>query len=372
MRPDKKVMDIQGTCYTLFAYDVGLAVNLEGAALAMAELRRRTPLGQKRRAPPWAEQMTGPLISSQVAPSIDLGICRTEPQVELVIYEFGAVSVTYTIPVQGSLENLVDISAMLGDAMALADDSRERVKHLLTAIRGAVQRPYVAMPMEDYAIFSLQLPAGTDISCLANEYGTIVARILRGERSALSTQESTDALAQRISYGEKDVTLADWHAAIVVGEDTSEERWVLEYANVELLELRLLDSKIDRNLDDAYIQFSQPERLAAKIWGALAGTDMHSIAQLQTDTAILYEGVHNSFKLLGDQYLARLYRAVSGRLHLSEWDASIERKMRTWDSIYQKMSDRASGWRTEALEWIIIALIMIETVPALFPGLFHK
>ena len=87
-------MEVSGTCSILFAYDVGLAIDLDAAASAMVELRRRTPLGQKRRAPPWAGQLSGPLMLTQAIPAVDLGICKTEPQIELVLYEFGAVSVT--------------------------------------------------------------------------------------------------------------------------------------------------------------------------------------------------------------------------------------------------------------------------------------
>jgi len=75
------------------------------------------------------------------------------------------------------------------------------------------------------------------------------------------------------------------------------------------------------------------------------------------DNAVLFEGVNNTLKLLGDQYLARLYRLVSRRFHLDEWDASILRKIQTLESIYQKISDQAAVRRMEVLEWVIILLI---------------
>jgi uncharacterized Rmd1/YagE family protein len=48
------------------------------------------------------------------------------------------------------------------------------------------------------------------------------------------------------------------------------------------------------------------------------------------------------------------------RFHLSEWDASIGRKLQTLESIYQKVSDRAATRRMEVLEWIIIVLIAVS------------
>src|SRR5256884_9234577 len=80
-------------------------------------------------------------------------------------------------------------------------------------------------------------------------------------------------------------------------------------------------------------------------------------ARLQLDGAILFEQVTNALKLVGDQYLARVYSLASRRFHLGEWDASITRKLQTIDSIYAKMADRTAGRRMEILEWILNVLI---------------
>jgi hypothetical protein len=90
--------------------------------------------------------------------------------------------------------------------------------------------------------------------------------------------------------------------------------------------------------------------------------DAHSdtIAQMQVDSAILFERVANTLKLVGDQYLARMYRLISHRFHLQDWDASILRKLQTLDSIYGKMADRVSTQRMELLEWIIVVLIAVS------------
>ena len=50
---------------------------------------------------------------------------------------------------------------------------------------------------------------------------------------------------------------------------------------------------------------------------------MSHIGQLQVESAVLFERVANTLKLLGDQYLARVYRLASQRFHLDAWDASI-------------------------------------------------
>jgi uncharacterized Rmd1/YagE family protein len=78
--------------------------------------------------------------------------------------------------------------------------------------------------------------------------------------------------------------------------------------------------------------------------------------------------VNNAIKMLGDQFLARVYRLAARRLHLDAWDASILRKLETLDSVYAKLSDEQNSRRMELLEWIIILLFLVSiALPMLSP-----
>jgi uncharacterized Rmd1/YagE family protein len=72
--------------------------------------------------------------------------------------------------------------------------------------------------------------------------------------------------------------------------------------------------------------------------------------------------VTNALKLIGDQYLVRVYGLVSRRFQLAAWDQTISRKLQAIESIYTKMVDRAATRRMEALEWIIIVLIAVSII----------
>jgi hypothetical protein len=143
---------------------------------------------------------------------------------------------------------------------------------------------------------------------------------------------------------------------LVIDRDGDDVRAVLEFANVELLEMRYVDQKLDRALDQAYEQLSRRASGLPRMFG-YSGADLRRVAELQVDNAILFEGVNNTLKLLGDQYLARVYRLVNRRFHLDEWDSSILRKLQTLESIYEKISGQATNRRMEILEWVIIILI---------------
>jgi hypothetical protein len=260
----------------------------------------------------------------------------------------------------GPFTDLVALSEELYDNVPLLQDSRRRVEQLLTIIHPAVTKPEIADLVEDYVIFHIEdLATSCSPTTLCATYDQEIARMLRAERQTLSGQEVAEALSLYLAFGAEDVIVVDWHAALVIDRAGDDVRSVLEFANVELLEMRYLDQRLDDALDRSY------ETLSQRLWGSLRvfgshHADLRRVAQLQVDNAILFEGVNNALKLLGDQYLARVYRLVSQRFHLTEWDASILRKLQTLESIYEKMADQATTYRVEMLEWIIIILIAVS------------
>lgn len=409
--PSIELIIEEGSCLVLFAYDLGFAVDLDKAeglltrhaawgvgppALAHGGGQRATmrrgavepvPSGAAKRAPRYFDFKPAPLRFTRPCPGVefagagasgDRSIERTATSIEFVLFDFGAVSVAYTIPLEGPLASLLPLSAALSDNEALLADSRRRVAELLDAIRPAVTRPELSSFVEDFNIFQVRRhtlrrvgsPSSTPATLA--EFGAsnraLLARLLRAENSDLSPQEIDDALSCQISYTTTDAAYIDWNAALLIDADPRDAATALEFANVELLEMRHLDDRLDTALDEVYRGFSPalgalpPDRVMGR---DIPRASLRRISALQIDAALLFEGVNNALKLLGDQYLARLYRLAGQRFHLPEWDQSILRKLATLDGIYQKLSDRRTNRRMEVLEWIIIALIAFEIVHSL-------
>ncbi|HWP57425.1 MAG TPA: hypothetical protein VNL14_06030 [Candidatus Acidoferrales bacterium] len=359
----------RGTCYALFVYDIALAIDLEKVDARIAQAKPRRKIRHGRRSPKHFEYHPQPLRITEEGEPLVIGAYRTQPAVDLILYDFGAVTVLYSIALEGPLASLLDLSVNLYDNDLLVADSRSRVERILGLIREMVQRPNIADITEDYVVFHIQFLQQPDqVQALIGEHAQEIAQILRAEAQALSADEVQDALGGRISYSTRDLTIVDWNAALVVDSEGDDVFAVLEFANVELLEMRHLDRSLDEALGRAY------EVLARSKWSSVFssdGEDMRRIGQLQVDSALLFEGVNNALKLLGDQYLARVYRLVSQRFHLAEWDEGILRKLQTLESIYEKISDRVSTRRLELLEWIIILLISISIVLPFLLGSEH-
>ena len=365
-KPDLSIA--QGTCYVLFAYDVARAIDLDEAERHVVAMKQREVWKHGRRAPKYFEYQPPTLrITQDVAP-MAIGDYHSGASVDLVLYDFGALSVVYAIPLGGPLSGLLTLSNDLYEATFLLTDSRKHVERLLTVLGSAVFKPNIADVVEDYVIYHIEAFAGPhDIGDLCTRYAQDIAQILRAETQPLSQQEVMDALAYRLSFGVDDVTIVDWNAGLLVDHEGDDVRTVLEFANVELLELRYLDRSLDNALDRSYQALTLPQRNSRFGWGGF-GADRDHVARMQVDSAILFEGVNNALKLVGDQYLLRVYRMVSQRFHSAEWDAGMLRKLQTLESIYGKMSDQATTRRMEVLEWIIIILIAISIILPFLPG----
>jgi hypothetical protein len=351
-----------GVAYVLFAYDVGMSIALDAAEKRVKSMAERTPIRHQRRAPKYFDFQPIPLRVTQVSAPHAVGRFATAPAVETVLYDFGAVCVTYQIPLSGPFSDLLKLSEGLYDNEELLADSRRLVEELLAGISPAIARPTISAFYEDYVIFEIrELDAPDAMRRLLSEKKTLLAQVLRADAELSSSQEVDDALLCQISYGAEDLTLVDWVAALVFAKTSDDTRAVLEFGQVQLLELRHLDHQLDASLDRCYETLSRATEKRF-ILPAASSDDMRQIGQLQVESAVLFEGINNSLKLLGDQYLARLYEQVAMRYHLDAWDESILRKLRTLDSIYTKLEDAQSSARLEFLEWIVIVLIGLELV----------
>lgn len=368
-RPDSP--RVTGTCTVLFAFDIGFSVNLDAAERRLTLEVARETFRHKRRAPAYFTYRPAPLrVSATIEPIRVTDTWVTQPSTECVVFDFGAVSVALQIPFDVPLRDLRSLSDGLYENTALLQAARAALDRVVGAIATSISRPHVTEFVEDYCVYEIRTidpaPEGDEaLAAFIEANRQVLAQILRAETCELSEEQVRKSLSRRISFGPDDATLIDWNASVLFDRDAEDTRTVLEFANVELLELRYVDDRLDAALEQSYEMLIR-EDWRQKWLPGLQGSQLKRIAELQMDSAMLFEGVNNALKLLGDQHLARVYRLAAERLHLPEWDETILRKLATLESVYQKLTDYQSTRRMEMLEWIIIILIAAGFVPMLF------
>lgn len=354
-----------GVVHVVLAYDIAFSIDLARCRQSITDLTELAHIKHKGYAPLYFQFDPPPIrVTQEIAP-LTIGEHKTTGSIDVVLYDFGGISISYTLAMSGPIEEWIDLSCELAESRVFLEDSRQRVEHLLAVIESSVESAAISELTEDYLIFQFEEAEGVlGPEDLYTRHAPQIARLLRSEHDPLSEQELNDSMAVRVSFGKNDVAIIDWNAALLFDKEPDDVRSVLEFANLQLLEARFLDERLDRALDRSYEMLNQPRSRQARMPGRTRN-ELRRVAKMQVDGAILFERVGNALKLLGDQYLARVYRATSQRYRLGEWNVGILRKLETIESIYEKLHDHSTNLRMEVLEWIIILLIAFEIVLSL-------
>src|SRR5215467_15744880 len=172
----------RGACHSIFVHDIAFAIDLNQAE-RLIQSGIRDSIKHKRRAPQYFEYTPAPLRITQGIQPVQIAEgFATEPQVQLVIYDFGAVSVLYRIPLFGDTTRLLSLSEGLYENQALLSDSRRRVENLLKVIQSAVSKSDFSPFVEDYAIFQVEsFMQPISIEELTAQYAFEIGRVLRAE-----------------------------------------------------------------------------------------------------------------------------------------------------------------------------------------------
>ncbi|HEY4312976.1 MAG TPA: hypothetical protein VGN12_26225 [Pirellulales bacterium] len=355
---------LAGTLHIHVAFDIGGEVNLERARqLVPAESqslprRPRTPSSIAYRPPPLRFQL--PATRLVLA---ELG--ETEVTIEATLFDFGAVSVALRAPFQQSPAALMRLARGLAEPGELVRTARQAFAPVYANLLPAIHLPHWSELSEEYFVF--QLPPDSPLPVPAElvvQHGAWLAGLVRLEDEPLSPQEIDEALKSRISYGPRDLFVAEWSAAFLLDQDCGETLQIIEFANLQLLEFRFLDEQLDRRLGEAYRLIHPVKRSFLPFWRTHS-LPLRALGELRMEANDIFERTGNVLKLVGDQYLARVYRMLAGRFHLDNWERSIERSLRTMEDVYGIVSDRADTFRAEFMEVVIIVLIALEIILAL-------
>lgn len=349
-----------GTLYAFVAFDWGAEVDLAHARrLVPAELqtltrRPRTPSSFAFRPSP----LRIPLADAEIELQ-ELGAVRAT--CEATVFDIGAVSVALRVPLELPADRLLRLADGLTPVDAIVTAARSVLSPLFDKLRPAVSRPCWSDLSEEYIVFHLPPHDGATAAELLTHASPWLAGLVRLEKDPLSEGGIAEALKQHISYGPADLFVAEWSAAALFDRDCEETLQTVEFANLKLLEFRHLDQTLDDRLATAYRDI---QRLTRK-WLPFSrshGRTLWALGELKMEANDVCERTVNVLKLVGDQYLARVYRMLSARFHLEEWQQSVRQSLDVLEGVYRAVSDQAATLRTELLEWIIILLIFSEIV----------
>lgn len=356
-----------GQIFAFYAFDAGYEIDLPKISqIFKTELARK--LIKKKTAPTYIQYQTPPLTIPLGEYSFKLVDTSTKAEVTAKIFDFGAISIAYRMPFSCQLGELNGYSTALLYDINLGIEAKRFLEELFLKIKPAIKKPSISEIVEDYFIFQVaEFEKDIDAKDLLKNYSRDIARALRFESGGIGEKEINESLKNPVSYYENDMVITDWNAAFIYDRDYEDTIDVLEFTNVELVELRFNDSLLDKRLIELYDKIYESRRYFTYLFNPYDKT-IRTISELKVEVSVLFERIDNTIKLIGDIYLAKVYNLTSDRFHFDKWEKGIEKKLAAIESIYVILNNRLATIRAETLETVIIILILVEIILGLTRG----
>ncbi|HEU6452836.1 MAG TPA: hypothetical protein VFT57_15575 [Gemmatimonadaceae bacterium] len=358
---------VDGTAIVYRLFDVGYEIHLARALelLSTSAPERARPLRGEAQA---IQIKNLPVTVTLGTERIDIDGRDVDAEVSARIFDFGVISLRLRVPAPPGVTWME--YADFGNAVDVRTDLTPHfLRHLdalVDRIAPAIERRSLASVTEDYVVFRITRftdPEGGELSTEVLR-DQDVAPLLLNERRPLSSVALRELLPNRFSYYTDDLAILTWDNALVVepaAEDT-DVQYILEFANAQLLELRVYDALLDAQLPMMY------SRVASARGGGLAriirryARLLGDLQTLVADSTEVVERVENSLKVTDDVYLARVYSAALDIFRGRVWRSGIDRKLAIIRETYAMLNDEAQASRAEALEIAIVLLIVAELV----------
>lgn len=295
-----------------------------------------------------------------------VGRVRITPVVK--VFDVGVISISYEVPFEaGKLSDLVPYHQLRVGSRTLTERAEELCARVATELRPFMDRPSAERPpAEAYTVFCLSDAEGDAAEWVASRGGE-VAGLLNEEPdpSRLAAGQVEETLSHALSYTRDDVVVVDWDAALVIDRSGyyDDVLYVIELANLQLEEFKLLDDRLDRLFLEAYEDLDEYYRRRSLFHPT--EKRVRALRSIRMDITKMSEELSNITKFVGDWYLARVYLACKDRFHLGHWEASVDTKLLELDRLYTLVHQEINERRMLVLEAMIVALFLLD-LAALF------
>lgn len=280
--------------------------------------------------------------------------------------DYGVISFIYQIPIEPGTKwsQLVCKAVDLEEGSEIDAHAEAFLPKFVDQIRPALVKPTRSEQFEDYIIYFIEkFEENIPISEVLNQVD-IPALLLAEHEVELSAGARKAALENAFQYGDKDLAIVEWNAALVVEPSGGREiPDILEFAVSHLLEMRFYDDLLDKRLQGLYEDI---EKKRKGIWSNRFDDVYDESSARFIEFTEFIEKVENSLKVVGDFYLASLYRAATKKFRLPDWQNSVTRKMNILGQVSSLLQGQVNNRRSHLLEIIIIFLIAYEVVSAIW------
>ncbi len=278
------------------------------------------------------------------------------------LHNFGVISLVYKVPFTDTLENL---RAKINDIeYSYSEKSLEDASNIFKNIKEFIKQANFFQLRNEYLVVQVNPQEGFDTIQIKEEYGSVIASILRFETETLSEYQKNDILESAIGYFRGDLIIIDTEAAFVYDDQYDEFLEFFEFGNIQQLELQYFDKVLDKQLNVAYKREVQHIPLSAYLPFVSTTIDasVGDLGRMRVDISVIIEQIENSIKFTGEAYYLEFYQILAANLELSNWKDSINKKLLIIQDVRNVYQHKADAAREDLLSILVILLIFIELI----------
>lgn len=348
----QKIFD--GNIFIFYSFDVGDDIDLEAVKNSQALIRRPLTLSK------YFKNYHIPLEVELPHPHNK----NSSRCISAKLYNFGVITLTYKIPYEKTLEKLRE------EINTIEEDFREQsvsdAASIFSKIKQFVKQARFFHLRNSYLVIQADIDAQiSDTVRLKEEYGGLIASILRFETELLSEYQKNDILDSAIGYYRGDLIIIDTEAAFVYDDEYLELLDLFEFATLQQLELQYFDRVLDQQLNEVYEQ-DKVRTVTLKTYlpliSLLNKDPIAELGKLRVDISVITERLENSIKLVGEAYYSEVYALLVSKLEIDNWRESINRKLDIVKDIRTIFENNVNIVREDLLSVLIIILIFIEVI----------
>jgi len=176
-----------------------------------------------------------------------------------------------------------------------------------------------------------------DPNAFIRENEKILASFLMGENPEVDLHQNQidDTLKNSFSFLKQDIAIFDFNRCLIIDstKDYEDLLLIVELGNFQHLKLRILDRLLDIHLDNAEYDI-RSIFIKSRLLLRRLSKKLGYLFRLRYDFIFILENLENVSKIIGDYYLAQIYRHLGKIFRFKQWSESIHNRMRILDDIY--------------------------------------
>lgn len=359
----------KGSILIYRAFDIATEVDLVRASRLAddaKDTKSRERLALKHGPRPQIVMRNAPVVFTLEETEIEIAGQKVRAETLAKLWDYGCLSVSFTVPIAPgtSWQGLVERAAFLEVDTKIDAIAKRRASDLVQVLKPALKEPQVWDTFEDYVVYFFEKLSGVSKPAELRNLVDVSALILGEHATSLSKKSRDFIMESSFQYAEDDLAIVDWNSAIVI--EPSGRRDVpdiLEFALTHLMEMRFYDDLLDDKLEVLYdsIEVTRGRLLKSRFSSLSRDASMRYI-----EFSEFIERVDNSIKVVGDFYLATIFRAAGEKFRILDWENSITRKMNMLARVSELLQGEVHAERSLVLEFIVVVLISFEVFAAIF------